>query len=71
MLKRINAGVLNVAYFEYGAVQDPCVILLHGFPYDAHAYADVAPLITAAGYRVIVPFLRGYGGFQDSCRLNS
>lgn len=60
-VKHIDAGVLAVAYVEYGA-QDgwPC-FLCHGFPYDVHAYADVAPALANAGARVIVPYLRGYG----------
>ena len=60
-LKQINAGVLNVGYAEAGPANGPPVILLHGWPYDIHAYADVAPLLAAKGYRVIVPYLRGYG----------
>jgi pimeloyl-ACP methyl ester carboxylesterase len=54
-------GVLNVGYAEAGPSGGPPVILLHGWPYDIHSYADVAPLLGSAGYRVIVPFLRGYG----------
>jgi pimeloyl-ACP methyl ester carboxylesterase len=61
-LKQIDAGVLNVAYAEDGPANGPVVILLHGWPYDIHSYVDVAPLLAAAGYRVIVPYLRGYGG---------
>ena len=60
-LKNIDAGVLNVAYFEAGPAQGEPVILLHGWPYDIHTYADVVPLLAAAGHRVIVPYLRGYG----------
>src|SRR5213596_22632 len=60
-LKQIDAGVLNVTYAEAGPADGPPVILLHGWPYDIYAFADVAPLLTAKGYRVIVPFLRGYG----------
>src|ERR1051325_5649204 len=60
-LKQINAGVLNVGYAEAGPADGPPVILLHGWPYDIHTYVDVAPLLGAAGYRVIVPYLRGYG----------
>ena len=60
-LKQINAGVLSVGYAEAGPVGGPPVILLHGWPYDIHSYVDVAPLLTSAGYRVIEPFLRGYG----------
>jgi pimeloyl-ACP methyl ester carboxylesterase len=60
-LKQIDAGVLNVGYAEAGRTDGPAVILLHGWPYDIHSYVDVAPLLAAAGYRVIVPYLRGYG----------
>jgi pimeloyl-ACP methyl ester carboxylesterase len=60
-LKQIDAGVLNVGYAESGPDNGPAVILLHGWPYDIHSYTDVAPLLAAAGYRVIVPYLRGYG----------
>ncbi|WOS65019.1 alpha/beta fold hydrolase [Sinorhizobium fredii] len=60
-LKQIDAGALNVGYAELGASGAPPVILLHGWPYDIHTYVDVAPLLAKAGYRVIVPYLRGYG----------
>jgi pimeloyl-ACP methyl ester carboxylesterase len=60
-LKQINAGALNVGYAEAGPAEGPVVILLHGWPYDIHTYVDVAPLLASAGYRVIVPHLRGYG----------
>ncbi len=60
-LKQIIAGVLNVAYAEAGPANGPAVLLLHGWPYDIHSYVDVAPLLASAGYRVIVPYLRGYG----------
>jgi pimeloyl-ACP methyl ester carboxylesterase len=60
-LKQIDAGVLNVGYAEAGPANGPVVILLHGWPYDIHTYIDVAPLLASAGYRVIVPYLRGYG----------
>ena len=60
-LKQIDAGVLNVGYAEAGRAAGPAVILLHGWPYDIHSYVDVAPLLASAGYRVIVPYLRGYG----------
>ena len=63
-LKQINAGLLNVGYAEAGPAGGPPVILLHGWPYDIHSYVDVAPLLAAAGYRVIVPYLRGYGTTQ-------
>jgi len=60
-LKQIDAGVLNVGYAEAGPVDGAAVVLLHGWPYDIHSYVDVAPLLASAGYRVIVPHLRGYG----------
>jgi pimeloyl-ACP methyl ester carboxylesterase len=60
-IKQINAGVLNVGYAEFGPADGPAVILLHGWPYDIHSYEEVAPLLGAKGYRVIVPYLRGYG----------
>jgi pimeloyl-ACP methyl ester carboxylesterase len=60
-VKQINAGLLNIGYVEVGAADRPAVLLLHGWPYDIQSYADVAPLLAAAGFRVIVPFLRGYG----------
>jgi pimeloyl-ACP methyl ester carboxylesterase len=60
-LKQIEAGVLNVGYAEAGPAHGPAVILLHGWPYDIHSFVEVAPLLAAAGYRVIVPYLRGYG----------
>ena len=60
-LKQIDAGLLNVGYAEAGPADGPAVILLHGWPYDIHSFVDVAPLLASAGYRVIVPYLRGYG----------
>ena len=60
-LKQIDAGVLNVGYAEAGPTDGPAVILLHGWPYDIHSFVDVAPLLAKAGYRAIVPYLRGYG----------
>jgi pimeloyl-ACP methyl ester carboxylesterase len=60
-LKQIDAGLLNVGYAEAGSSNGPAVILLHGWPYDIHTYVDVTPLLASAGYRVIVPYLRGYG----------
>jgi pimeloyl-ACP methyl ester carboxylesterase len=60
-LKQIDAGTLNVGYAEAGPADGPTVILLHGWPYDIHSFVDVAPLLAAAGHRVIVPYLRGYG----------
>src|ERR1700730_9629255 len=61
LLKQIDAGVLNVGYAEAGPADGSVVILLHGWPYDIHSYVDVAPLLASAGYRVIVPYLRGFG----------
>jgi pimeloyl-ACP methyl ester carboxylesterase len=60
-LKQVEAGVLEVGYVEAGPAGGPAVLLLHGWPYDIHSYAEVTPLLAAAGYRVIVPYLRGYG----------
>src|SRR5262245_24474207 len=60
-LKQIDAGDLNVGYAEAGPAKGPVVILLHGWPYDIHTYIEVAPLLAGEGYRVIVPYLRGYG----------
>jgi pimeloyl-ACP methyl ester carboxylesterase len=60
-LKQVDAGLLNVGYAEAGPANGPVVILLHGWPYDIHSFADVAPLLASAGYRVIVPYIRGYG----------
>jgi pimeloyl-ACP methyl ester carboxylesterase len=60
-LKEIDAGVLSIGYAEAGPAGGPTVILLHGWPYDIHAFVDVAPLLASKGYRVLVPFLRGYG----------
>ena len=60
-LKQIDAGALNIGYAETGPANGPAVLLLHGWPYDIHAFVDVAPLLAQAGYRVIVPYLRGYG----------
>jgi pimeloyl-ACP methyl ester carboxylesterase len=60
-LKQIDAGVLNVGYAEAGPANGPAVILLHGWPYDIYSFVDVTPLLASAGYRVIVPYVRGYG----------
>jgi pimeloyl-ACP methyl ester carboxylesterase len=60
-LKQIEAGVLHVGYAEAGPADGPAVLLLHGWPYDIYSYVDVAPVLAAAGYRVLVPYLRGYG----------
>jgi pimeloyl-ACP methyl ester carboxylesterase len=60
-IKQVDAGLLNIGYAEAGPARGPAVILLHGWPYDIHTYVDVTPLLAAAGYHVIVPYLRGYG----------
>src|SRR5580704_15336427 len=60
-IKQIDAGLLNVGYAEVGPADGSAVVLLHGWPYDIHSFVDVAPLLASAGYRVIVPHLRGYG----------
>lgn len=60
-LKQIDAGLLNVGYAEVGPAHGPPVILLHGWPYDIHSYSHVTPLLASKGYRVVIPFLRGYG----------
>jgi pimeloyl-ACP methyl ester carboxylesterase len=60
-LKQVEAGVLSVGYAEAGPADGPAVILLHGWPYDIHSFAEVTPLLASRGYRVIVPFVRGYG----------
>ena len=60
-LKQIDAGVLSIGYAEAGPVDGPPVVLLHGWPYDIYSFVDVAPLLASAGYRVYVPYVRGYG----------
>ncbi|MCW2239799.1 alpha/beta fold hydrolase [Azospirillum canadense] len=73
-LKQVNAGPLNVGYAEDGPADGPPVLLLHGWPYDIHSYVEVAPILAAAGYRVIIPYLRGYGTtrfLSDDTRRNS
>jgi pimeloyl-ACP methyl ester carboxylesterase len=60
-LKQIHTGLLSVGYAEAGPLDGPAVVLLHGWPYDIYSYVDVATLLASAGYRVIVPYLRGYG----------
>jgi pimeloyl-ACP methyl ester carboxylesterase len=60
-VKQIDAGLLNVGYVEAGPADGPAVVLLHGWPYDIHSYVDVTPLLASAGFRVLVPYLRGYG----------
>jgi pimeloyl-ACP methyl ester carboxylesterase len=72
-LKRVDAGVLNIAYYEEGPADGPVALLLHGFPYDIHSYVDVSPQLAAQGCRVIVPHLRGFGAtrFRDPATLRS
>jgi pimeloyl-ACP methyl ester carboxylesterase len=72
-LRHVDAGVLNIAYYEAGPEDGPVAVLLHGFPYDIHSYVDVAPQLAAQGCRVIVPCLRGYGPtrFLDSATMRS
>src|SRR5919198_3361422 len=60
-VSQIDAGPLNVGYVDAGPLDGPAVVLLHGWPYDIHSFAEVVPLLTAAGKRVIVPYLRGFG----------
>jgi pimeloyl-ACP methyl ester carboxylesterase len=72
-IRRIEAGVLDVAYYEQGPAEGPVVMLLHGFPYDIHSYVDVAPMLAARGCRAIVPYLRGFGAtrFRDQATPRS
>jgi pimeloyl-ACP methyl ester carboxylesterase len=72
-LKYVDAGVLNIAYYETGPMDGPVAMLLHGFPYDIHSYVDVAPMLAARGMRVIVPYLRGYAPtrFLDADTMRS
>jgi alpha-beta hydrolase superfamily lysophospholipase len=67
-LHQVDAGVLNVGYVDAGPADGPVVLLLHGWPYDIHSYADVVPLLSAAGYRTIVPHLRATAP-PGSCRM--
>ena len=60
-VRQIQAGVLDVGYVDAGPVDGPAVVLLHGWPYDIHSYGEVTPRLAAAGYRVVVPYLRGFG----------
>src|SRR5436305_1886786 len=60
-IKQVDAGLLNIGYAEAGPTDGPPVILLHGWPYDIYSYVDVVPLLTTKGYRIIVPYLRGFG----------
>jgi pimeloyl-ACP methyl ester carboxylesterase len=72
-LRRVETDFLNIACYEEGPATGPAVILLHGFPYDIHTYADVAPILAAKGCRVVVPYLRGYGEtrFRDDATPRS
>jgi pimeloyl-ACP methyl ester carboxylesterase len=72
-LRHVDAGALDIAYYEAGPADGPVVMLLHGFPYDIHSYVDVAPLLAARGCRTIVPYLRGYGAtrFRDKATPRS
>jgi pimeloyl-ACP methyl ester carboxylesterase len=72
-LRHVDAGVLNVAYYEAGPADGPVAVLLHGFPYDIHSYVDVAPMLAAQGCRVVVPYLRGYAPtrFRDPATFRS
>lgn len=72
-LRTVQAGVLDIAYAEQGPAEGPPVVLMHGFPYDIHSYQEVAPRLAAAGCRVLVPYLRGYGAtrFVDAATLRS
>lgn len=72
-LRHVDAGVLNIGYYEAGPSDGPVAVLLHGFPYDIHSYVDVAPILAAQGCRVIVPYLRGYGPtcFRDAATPRS
>jgi pimeloyl-ACP methyl ester carboxylesterase len=72
-LRHVEAGVLDIAYYEAGPPDGPVVMLLHGFPYDIHSYVDVAPRLAARGCRAIVPYLRGYGAtsFRDKATPRS
>ena len=72
-LRQIEAGVLDIAYYEAGPADGPVVMLMHGFPYDIHSFVDVAPMLAAQGCRTIVPYLRGYGPtrFRDQATPRS
>jgi pimeloyl-ACP methyl ester carboxylesterase len=72
-LRHVDAGVLDIAYYEAGPSDGPVAVLLHGFPYDIHSYIDVAPILAGQGCRVIVPYLRGYGPtrFLDPATMRS
>src|SRR6201992_2489174 len=72
-LRHVDAGVLNIAYYEAGPGDGPVGVLLDGFPYDSHSYVEVAPMLASQGCRVIVPYLRGYGPtrFRDKATPRS
>jgi pimeloyl-ACP methyl ester carboxylesterase len=72
-LRHVDAGVLDIAYYEEGPADGPVVMLMHGFPYDIHSFVDVAPMLAAQGCRAIVPYLRGYGPtrFRESATPRS
>jgi pimeloyl-ACP methyl ester carboxylesterase len=72
-LRQIDAGALSIGYYEAGPADGPVVMLMHGFPYDIHSFADVAPQLAAQGCRVVVPYLRGYGPtrFRDKATPRS
>jgi pimeloyl-ACP methyl ester carboxylesterase len=72
-LRHVDAGVLDIAYYEEGPADGPVVMLMHGFPFDIHSYVDVAPMLAAKGCRTIVPYLRGYGPtrFRDQATPRS
>ena len=71
--RHVDAGALDIAYYEAGPADGPVVMLMHGFPYDIHSYVDVAPQLATQGCRVIVPYLRGYGPtrFRDKATPRS
>src|SRR5213596_2156245 len=60
-LRQVDAGLLNVGYADVGPADGRAAVLLHGWPYDIHSYLDVVPVLASAGYRVVVPYLRGFG----------
>ena len=72
-LKQVEAGALSVQYADLGPAGGPTALLLHGWPYDIHSFVEVTPLLASAGYRVVIPFLRGYGGtrFRSSERVRN
>ena len=72
-VQQVDAGVLNIGYVDVGPPDGPVVLLLHGWPYDIHAYAEVAPMLAVQGHRVVVPHLRGYGTtrFRDAAAVRN